>query len=213
MKLMNSIFREYLDDFVLIFIDDILIYSKNEEENMEHLRIVLQWLRDRKLNGKFFKCTFFQEKVHYLGHVITGEGISVDPTKIEAIVDWPTPQNVSEVRSSMGLVGYYRKYVEGFLRIAAPITSLQKKEKRFEWTKKCEESFQLLKQKLTTTLVLTIPDPNGHFIVITDSLGEGVGALLMQEGKVVAFESRKLKQCEFDYTPHNLELLAIVHAL
>lgn len=126
--------------------------------------------------------------MQYLGHVISVEGISVDPAKIEVIVDWPTPQNVLEVRSFMGLAGYYRKYVEGFSRIAAPITSLQKKEKRFEWTEKCEESFQLLKEKLTTAPVLTIPDPNGHFVVITDASGEGVGAILMQEGKVVAYE-------------------------
>ncbi|XP_057849509.1 uncharacterized mitochondrial protein AtMg00860-like [Cryptomeria japonica] len=111
-------------------------------------------------------------KVHYLGHVITVEGISVDPAKIEAIVDWPTPQNVLEIQSFMGLAGYYKKYVEGFSRIATPITSLQKKEKIFEWTKKCEDSFQLLKQKLTTAPVLTILDPNGHLIVIRDASGE-----------------------------------------
>lgn len=151
--------------------------------------------------------------MYYLGHVITTEGISFDPRKMEAIMDWPTPQNFSKVRIFMGLARYYKKYVKGFSRIAAPITSLQKKEKRFEWTEKCEESFQLLKQKLTTTPILTIPDPNGHFIVITDALGEGVGAVLMQEGKVVAFESRKLKQYELNYAPHDLELLAIVHAL
>ncbi|XP_057871169.2 uncharacterized mitochondrial protein AtMg00860-like [Cryptomeria japonica] len=138
---MNNIFREYLDDFVLIFIDDILIYSKNEEEHKKHLRIVLQRLRDRKIFGKFSKCAFFQEKVHYLGHVISVERILVDLAKVEEIVDWPTPQSVLEVRSFMGLVGYYRKYVEGFSRKVAPITSLQKKEKKFEWNKKCEESF------------------------------------------------------------------------
>ncbi|XP_059067828.1 uncharacterized mitochondrial protein AtMg00860-like [Cryptomeria japonica] len=141
------------------------------------------------LNQQSARMNEIEQEVHYLGHVIFAEGISVDLAKIEALVDWPTTQNVSEVWSFMGLAGYYRNYVEGFSMIAAPITSLQKKEKRFECTKKCEESFQLLKQKLTTAPVLTIPDPNGHFIVITDALGEGMGVVLMQEGKVVAFES------------------------
>ncbi|XP_059070587.1 uncharacterized mitochondrial protein AtMg00860-like [Cryptomeria japonica] len=210
---MNNIFREYVDDFVLIFIDDILIYSKNEEEHKKHLRTVLQRLRDRKIFGKFSKCAFFQEKVYYLGHVISAEGISIDPAKIEVILDWPTPQSVTKVKSFMGLAGYYMKYVEVFLKIAAPIASLQKKENKFEWTKKCKEAFHLLKQKLTTTPVLTIPDPNGHFTVIIDASSEGVGVVLMQKGKVVAFESWKLKQYELNYAPHDLEILAIVHAL
>ncbi|XP_059068656.1 uncharacterized mitochondrial protein AtMg00860-like [Cryptomeria japonica] len=117
------------------------MYSKNEEENKKHLRIVLQRLTNRKLFGKFSKCAFFQEKVHYLGHAISAKGIPVDPAKIEAIVDWPTPQSVTEVKSLMGLARYYRKYVEGFSRIVAPITSLQKKRKKFEWIEKCEEAF------------------------------------------------------------------------
>ncbi|XP_057850722.1 uncharacterized mitochondrial protein AtMg00860-like [Cryptomeria japonica] len=174
-NLMNNIFRDYLGDFVLIFIDDILIYSKNEKEHKKHLRIVLQQLRDRNIFGKFSKCAFFQEKVHYLGHVIFAEGISVYPTKIEAIVDWPTPQNVTDVRSFMGLARYYKKYVEGFSKITTPITSLQKKGKKFEWTEKCDEAFQLFKQKLTTTPIFPILDPNGHFTMITNASGEGVG--------------------------------------
>ncbi|XP_059069837.1 uncharacterized protein LOC131859790 [Cryptomeria japonica] len=119
------------------------------------------------------------QKFEIKGSFLKSSRLSVDPAKIEAIVEWPTPQNVYEVQSFMGLAGYYRKYVEGFSRIAAPITSLQKKEKRFEWTEKCEDSFHLLKKKLTTTPVLTIPDPNGHFVIITDASSEGVGAVLM----------------------------------
>ena len=125
MNLMNSVFRDCLDKFVEIFIDDILIYSKSMEEHKEHLRIVLQRLRDRKLYAKLTKCTFYQKQIHYLGHIITADGVSVDPSKIRAILEWPVPQNVSEIQSFMGLVGYYQKFVEGFSKIATPITSLQ----------------------------------------------------------------------------------------
>ena len=128
MCLMNSVLHKYLDKFVIIFIDDILIYSKNEEEHKEHLKLVLQTLREHKLYAKFSKCEFFQDKVQYLGHVITKEGISMDLDKIRAINDWPIPKDVTGIRSFMGITGYYRRFIEGFSRIAYPITSLQKKE-------------------------------------------------------------------------------------
>jgi hypothetical protein len=116
MSLMNGVFREYLDKFIQVFIDDILIYSRMMEEHDEHLRLVLQCLRENKLYGKLSKCSFYQSKIHYLGHVISDEGIVVDPTKVEAIMEWPAPTNVPEVRSFMGLAGYYRRFVEGFRR-------------------------------------------------------------------------------------------------
>ena len=125
MNLMNGVFRKYLDQFVQVFLDDILIYSKNEKEHEKHLRVVLTCLRENQLYGKLSKCSFFQKKVHYLGHIISGEGISVDPEKVKAIMDWPVPKNAHEVRSFMGLAGYYRRFVEGFSRIAKPITTLQ----------------------------------------------------------------------------------------
>jgi hypothetical protein len=124
MSLMNGVFHEYLDKFVQVFIDDILIYSRMMEEHDEHLRLVLQCLRENKLYGKLSKCSFYQSKIHYLGHVISGEGIAVDPTKVEAIMEWPMLMNVPEVHSFMGLAGYYRWFVEGFSKIANPITEL-----------------------------------------------------------------------------------------
>ena len=124
MNLMNSIFQDCLDKFVLVFIDDILIYSKNEEEHQRHLEIVLQRLREHKLYGKLSKCAFYQKEIQYLGHIISAQGIAVDPSKIKAIKEWPIPRNVSEVRSFMGLVGFYRKFVRNFSRIAYLITSL-----------------------------------------------------------------------------------------
>ena len=122
MDLMNRVFHEYLDRFVFVLIDDILVYSKSQEEHEEHLRMVLQILRDKKLYAKLKKCEFWLNQVVFLGHVISRDGITVDPSKIEAIVNWDVPTNVSVVRSFLGLAGYYRRFVEGFSRIATPLT-------------------------------------------------------------------------------------------
>jgi hypothetical protein len=134
MCLMNGVFRDYLDKFVIVFLDDILVYSKSEEEHEQHLRIMLQVLREHQLYAKLSKCLFYQEHIHYLGNIISKDGIAVDPENIEAIREWSTPKNMMEVRSFMGLAGYYRRFIVGFLRIAHPITSLQQKEKKFQWT-------------------------------------------------------------------------------
>jgi hypothetical protein len=158
MSLMNGVFCEYLDKFVQVFIDDILIYSRMMEEHDEHLRLVLQCLREHKLYGKMSKCSFYQSRIHYLGHVTSGEGIAVDPAKVEAIMEWPVPTNVTEVHSFMGLAGYYRRFVKGFSKIENPITELQKKRKKFVWTKKCVEAFRRLKELLTTAPILIVPD-------------------------------------------------------
>ena len=131
----------YLDKFVLVFLDEILVYSKNEKEHEEHLRLTLQLLREHQLYAKLSKCDFDRDRIQYLGHIISDEGISVDPKKIEAIMNWATPRNVTDVRSFMGLVGYYMRFIEGFSKVAHAITSLQKKGIKFEWTSKCEESF------------------------------------------------------------------------
>uniref|UniRef100_A0A2N9I7U4 RNA-directed DNA polymerase n=1 Tax=Fagus sylvatica TaxID=28930 RepID=A0A2N9I7U4_FAGSY len=148
MDLMNRVFHEYLDRFVIVFIDDILVYSKSLEEHEDHLRIVLQILRDKKLYAKLKKCEFWLNQVVFLGHVVSKDGITVDPSKIEAVVSWDRPTNVSEVRSFLGLAGYYRRFVEGFSRIAAPLTHLTRKNAKFEWKEECEKSFQELKQRV-----------------------------------------------------------------
>eukprot|EP00253_Pinus_taeda_P018243 PITA_18243 len=213
MCLMNSIFHQYLDRFVLIFIDDILVYSRTVEEHQEHLRKVLQTLREHQLYAKFSKCDFFKEEIQYLGHVISKEGIAVDPEKIKAIMDWPVPKDVADIRSFMGLAGYYRIFVEGFSKVAFPITSLQKKGKAFQWTPNCQQSFEQLKHLLTTAPILRIADPDKDYVVCTDASKEGVGGVLMQEGRVVAYESRKLKEHEQKYSAYDLELTAVIHAL
>ena len=137
MDLMNRVFSPYLDKFVIVFIDDILVYSDNQEEHAEHLRTVLQILKERQLYTKFSKCQFWLDKVTFLSHVISAEGISVDPQKIKAIVNWKPPTNVSEVCSFLGLASYYRKFVEGFSKIATPLTNLSKKDQKFEWSDIC----------------------------------------------------------------------------
>jgi hypothetical protein len=213
MSLMNGVFREYLDKFVQVFIDDILIYSRTTEEHDEHLHLVLQCLREHKLYGKLSKCSFYQSRIHYLGHVISGEGIAVDPAKVEAIMEWPAPTIVTEVHSFMGLAGYYRRFVEGFSKIAGPITELQKKNKKFVWTEKCAGAFRRLKELLTTAPILKVPDMDVDFLVCTDASKEGLGGVLMQDGRVIAYISRKLRRHEENYATHDLELLAIVYAL
>jgi hypothetical protein len=135
MSLMNGVFWMYLDRFVQVFLDDILIYSKNEREHEEHLQVVFSCLRENKLDGKLSKCSFFQKEIHCLGHIIFGEGISVEPEKVKAIMEWPVLKNSHEVRRFMGLVGYYQRFVEGFSIIVKPITTFQRKGVTYEWTK------------------------------------------------------------------------------
>ena len=150
-------------------------------------------LREHHLYAKFSKCDFFKNKIQYLGHVITKEGISVYLEKIQVIEKWLVPKDVTDVRSFMGITRYYQRFIEGFSRITNPITSLQKKGKKFVWDKKCEESFKKLKGLLTTAPILRIVDPNKDFVVCTDACNEVLGGLLMQEGHVIAYESRNLK--------------------
>ncbi|KAA0050673.1 pol protein [Cucumis melo var. makuwa] len=209
----SRVFREFLDTFVIVFIDDILIYSKTEAEHEEHLRIVLQTLRDNKLYAKFSKCEFWLKQVSFLGHVVSKAGVSVDPAKIEAVTDWTRPSTVSEVRSFLGLAGYYRRFVENFSHIATPLTQLTRKGAPFVWSKACEDSFQNLKQKLVTAPVLTVPDGSGSFVIYSDASKKGLGCVLMQQGKVVAYASRQLKSHEQNYPTHDLELAAVVFAL
>ena len=160
------------------------------EEHEEHLRIVFKILREKKLYAKFKKCEFWLDQVVFLGHVISEAGIFVDPSKVEAVVDWARPTNVSEVRSFLGLASYYRRFVEGFSRIAAPLTQLTRKNAKFVWIEECEKSFQELKQRLVTTPVLIIPSNLGGFVIYSDASRKGLGCVLMPHGKVIAYASR-----------------------
>jgi hypothetical protein len=213
MFLMNGVFQEYLDKFVIVFLDDILIYSKSEEEHEHHLRMVLQALRERQLYAKLSKFSFYQKQIHYLGHIISKYGIAMDPKKIKSIKEWSSLKNVTEVISFMGLLGYYKIFIEGFSKIAHPITSLQRKGMKFQWTLDCERSFQHLKQLLKSAPILRITDLEEDFIVCIDACNEGLCEVLGQNGFVICYESRKLKYHERNYATHDLELETIVHAL
>ncbi|KAL5553429.1 hypothetical protein UlMin_040830 [Ulmus minor] len=213
MDLMNRIFREYLDKFVIVFIDDILIYSKSQKEHEQHLRVVLQTLKQHQLYAKFSKCEFWLSSVQFLGHVVSKDGISVDASKIEAVSKWPAPTNVTEIRSFLGLAGYYRRFVEGFSSLSAPLTGLTKKNKKFEWTERCERNFQELKRRLTSAPILIVPSEDEEFTIYCDASKMGLGAVLMQTDKFVAYASRQLKDHEKNYPTHDMELAAVVFAL
>ncbi|CAO2168955.1 unnamed protein product [Urochloa humidicola] len=202
-----------LDVFVIIFIDDILIFSKTEEEHAEHIRIILQRLRDHHLYAKFSKCEFWLSRVPFLGHILSENGIEVDASKVDDVLNWKQPKNVREVRGFFGLAGYYRRFIENFSKIAKPMTELLKKEVPFKWFDTCEETYQILKTKLTTAPVLAQPDITKSFDVYCDASRIGLGCVLMQEGRVIAYASWQLKHHEENYPTHDLELVAVVHAL
>ncbi|WOH03791.1 hypothetical protein DCAR_0623191 [Daucus carota subsp. sativus] len=213
MALMNKVFQPFLDKFVIVFIDDILVYSKSKSEHEEHLRTALQILRENQLYAKLSKCEFWLDHVVFLGHVISSKGIEVDPKKIEAIWNWEVPKNVTEVRSFLGMAGYYRRFVEGFSKIAGPMTKLLRKNVPFQWTEEAQQSFDELKRRLTSAPVLTTPSGQGGFVVYSDASQQGLGCVLMQYGKVIAYASRQLRPHEKSYPVHDLELAAIVFAL
>ncbi|GJW43429.1 putative reverse transcriptase domain-containing protein [Tanacetum coccineum] len=213
MDLMNRVCKPYLDKFVIVFIDDILIYSKNKQEHEEHLKLILELLKKEELYAKFSKCEFWIPKVQFLGHVIDSKGIHVDPAKIESIKDWASPKSPTEIRQFLGLAGYYRRFIEGFSKIAKPMTKLTQKKVKFEWGDKQEAAFQLLKQKLCSAPILALPEGSEDFIAYCDASKKGLGAVLMQREKVIAYASRQLKIHEKNYTTHDLELGAVVFAL
>ncbi|GJU74570.1 hypothetical protein Tco_1265975 [Tanacetum coccineum] len=213
MDLMNRVCKPYLDKFVIVFIDDILIYSRNEKEHEEHLKTILELLKKEELYAKFSKCEFWINTVKFLGHVIDSSGIHVDPAKVEAVKNWASPTTPSEIRQFLGLAGYYRRFIEGFSKIAKPMTELTQKNQKFNWGEEQETTFQLLKQKLCAAPILALPEGSDDFVVYCDASIKGLGAVLMQRMKVIAYASRQLKVHEKNYTTHDLELGAVVFAL
>jgi len=213
----NAVLRPYLDKFVILYLDDILIFSKNLEEHHNHVRMVLQKLIENNLYVKLSKCEFDQEKVEFLGYVLSGKGISTDPKKIAAIKEWPVPKNIKDVQRFVGLCNYYRRFVKNFSNIAKPLHNLTKNNVKFIWDNKCEQAFNELKTRLTTAPILRFPDPQKQFIVECDASNFAIGAVLSQydDNKIlhpVAYYSRNLSNTEINYSITDKELLSIKSA-
>ncbi|GJY62882.1 putative reverse transcriptase domain-containing protein [Tanacetum coccineum] len=183
------------------------------EEHAEHLKLILELLKKEELYAKFSKCEFWLSKARFLGHVIDREGIHVDPTKINSIKDWASPKTLTEICQFLRLAGYYRRFIKGFSKIAKPIMKLSQKNVKFEWTKKAEAAFQLLKQKFCSAPILALPEGSENFVVYCDASHKGLGAVLMKKEKVIAYASRQLKIHKKNYTTHDLELGAVVFVL
>ena len=166
MDLMHRVFQPYLDQFVVVFMDDILIYSQSKREQEDHLRIVLQLLRDHQLYAKFSKCEFCLTEVRFLGHIVSASCVLVDPEKVEAVMSWERSKLVFEICNFLGLAGYYRRFIEDFSRLAAPMTKLTQKEVKFEWNDLCKKAFQELKRRLTSTPIMIVPKWGGVHSVL-----------------------------------------------
>jgi hypothetical protein len=210
--IMNDIFRGSLRRYVLVFFDDILVYSKSWGEHLRHVREVLETLRNHRLHAKMSKCLFGQREVSYLGHIVTGHGIQADPDKIQAMIDWPLPHTIRGLRGFLGLTGYYRRFVRGYGHLAQPLTSLLKKDS-FQWVSRSTEAFEKLKMAMTQAPVLAVPDFSKQFVVETDACDSGVGAVLTQEGHPIAFMSKSMPNRSKALSTYDKEMLAIVLAI
>ncbi|KAK4380146.1 hypothetical protein RND71_002008 [Anisodus tanguticus] len=195
-----------------MFIDDILVYSRSQVEYADHLQAVLQVLQGRKLYAKFSKCEFWLNWVDFLGHIVLDEGINVDNQKFEADKNWPRPTTSTEVCSFLGLAGYYRRFMENFSSITAPLIKMHK-EAKFQWSDACEKSFQEMKSRLTSSPVVALSKGSEGYVVYCGASKVGLGYVLMQHGKVIAYASRQLRKHEQNYLTHDLELAAAIFSL
>ncbi|TIA92768.1 hypothetical protein E3P96_04171, partial [Wallemia ichthyophaga] len=217
--LMNSIFQEYLDDFVVVYLDDIMIYSRTEEDHLRHLKVVFDKLRDNKLYAKLKKCEFLKDSVEYLGHIVGNNVITPDESKTKAIQEWETPRNNMDIMSFMGLANFYRKFVPNFSKRTKALTDAMAKKENFQWTDVEKTEFEDIKTALTSYPILKLPTKDGRFIVHTDASDYAIGAVLEQEDvntgdiKPVAYFSRKLHGAQVRYATHVKELYAIMKAL
>ena len=214
---MNKVFAKDIDSFILVYLDDILVYSRSIEEHWDHLERALDRLRQAKLYGRLHKCEFFKDKVDYLGFEVSANGVNASPEKVKAILDWPRPQTVHDIRSFLGLASYYRKFIRGFSQIAKPLTDLTREKKTWCWGDAEGNSFTALQVAMATAPVLRLPDFEKQFVVTTDASDVAVGAILEQDFssglQPIAFASRKLNATEIRYSAYERELLGIVWAI
>jgi hypothetical protein len=210
--LMNEIFANILRRYVLVFFDDILIYSKTWEEHRAHLREVLSILQTHNLLERREKCQFGQDSISYLGHIISSQGVAMDSKKMAAMTQWPRPTNVKALRGFLGLTGYYRKFIQNYGTIAAPLTQLLKKDS-FIWTEAATEGFNSLKQAMTMGPVLAMPDFNKAFVVECDASGTRIGAVLMQDSQTIDFFSQAIKGRNMSLSTYEKEMMALIAAV
>lgn len=209
---MNEVLGGFLRRFVLVFFDDILIYSATWTEHLIHVKAVLETLHTNKLFVKESKCNFGATSVAYLGHIISAKGVAMDSSKIEAVTSWPIPKSPRGLRGFLGLAGYYRKFIKDFGVIAAPLTKLLKKE-GFKWSTDADSAFQTLKQALSSAPVLQLPDFECSFIVDCDASGSGFGAVLHQDQGPIAFFSRPFAARHIKLAAYERELIGLVQAV
>jgi hypothetical protein len=209
---MNQIFQHALRKFVLVFFDDILVYSTTWKEHLQHLESVLQVLQQNTLYVKLSKCAFGVEEIEYLGHVVSGKGVAMEATKVEAVNNWPTPKNLKQLRGFLGLTGYYRRFIKSYAKIAAPLTDLLRKD-AFCWNSTTQQAFEDLQRAVTSAPVLALPNFQNTFVLETDASGMGVGAVLHQNGHPIAFFSKKLAPRNQKKSAYFREMLAISEAI
>jgi hypothetical protein len=212
MRLMNHVLKPFIGKFVVVYFDDILLYNTSLDEHVEHIKCVLAVLRKECLFANLAKCTFCTDKVVFLGFVVSAQGVEVDEEKIKVVRDWLPPQNVSQVRSFLGLVGFYRRFVKDFSTIATPNNELTKKDMQFHWGAAQEKAFNKLKTTLTTAPLLALPDFGKTFEIECDASGVGIGGVLMQEGRPIAYFSEKLSGPTLNYSIYDKELYALVRS-
>jgi hypothetical protein len=210
--IMNSIFAPFMRNFVLVFMDDILLYSKTLEQHVQHLQQIFQTLMDHKLYVTFSKCAFAHPKIEYLGHIISQQGVDTDPSKTASMVNWSTPRSITEVRAFLGLTGYYRKFVRNYGIMAKPLTSLLK-QKTFTWTPEAERAFQSLETTMCSVLVPQLPDFEESFEIETNACDKGVGAVLSQKGHPIAFFNKSLSTANQKLSIYEKEFLVVLMAV
>ena len=212
-NIMNDVLKDVIGKFVLVYLDDIVIFNRNEDEHMLHLKTVLELLRKHKLYANLSKCKCVKSELKFLGHIISAKGIQVDPAKVAAVKDWPVPQSKHDMQKFLGLANYFHKFIMGYAQLVAPLQLLSKKDKDYAWTKECDAAFTEVKNALCTAPVLALPDLQRPFEVICDTSGVGLGAVLVQDGRPIAFWAKHLTEAEQNYAGGEQEMLAVVHAL
>ena len=218
-RLMNRVFAGLLNNFVLVYIDDIVVFSKTTEQHFEHLQIVFDRLRKAGLRLKIKKCKLFQTQIDFLGHTVSAKGIQPDSSKVKAILEWPRPTTVKELQSFLGIINYYRRFIKDLAKIASPLYQLTKKGREYTWTNECQSAFDTLRQALISEPIMRAPDMSKPFILITDASKTGLGAVLSQVNELdgrdhaISYISRTLTAAERNYSVTQLECLAVVWAV